>query len=380
MGYGKGDPVKTRAAVLWGPTQHFEIEELELDEPKEGELLIKLVATGLCHSDWYFATGDSPGRYPIVAGHEGAGIVEKVGPGVTDFQPGDHVVLTFIPPCGKCRWCLSGIPVLCDRGANVTIGAQLDGTFRLHTKDGQDVGQFAMIGCFSEWTVAPTDAVVKIDPEIPLDKACLVACAVPTGAGAAMFRGGVRPGDTVAVYGVGGVGMNAVQGAVLSGAVRVIVIDRVPWKLEKAREFGATHTIDVNREDVVQRVMEITNGVGCDKVLLTLDHVKPEHVGIGAQITRKAGRLVIVGASGRGMDHIAVTPREFMLLAKEIVGTIFGHSNPKVDIPRFLELYKAGKYKLDELVTKTYKLDEINEGYRDVVEGRVIRGVLLFDH
>lgn len=300
--------MKTRAAVLWGPTQHFEIEELELDEPKQGELLIKLVATGLCHSDWYFATGDSPGRYPIVAGHEGAGVVEKVGPGVTDFQPGDHVILTFIPPCGKCRWCLSGIPVLCDRGANVTLGAQLDGTFRLHTKDGQDVGQFAMIGCFSEWTVAPTDAVVKIDPDIPLDKACLVACAVPTGAGAAMFRGGVRPGDTVAVIGVGGVGMNAVQGAVLAGAVRVIAVDRVAWKLEKAKEFGATHTIDATREDIYQRIMEITNGVGCDKVLLTLDHMKPEHVGLATQVTRKAGRTVIVGASGRGMDHIDVTP------------------------------------------------------------------------
>lgn len=306
--------------------------------------------------------------------------MEKVGPGVTELKPGDHVVVTFIPPCGKCRWCLSGISVLCDRGANVTIGAQLDGTFCMRNKEGQEVGQFACISAFSEWTVAPTDAVVRIDPDIPPDKACLVACAVPTGAGAAMFRARVQPGDTVAVIGVGGVGMNAVQGVKLAGAVRIIAVDRIDWKLEKAREFGATHTINVTKEDPEQRILEITNGVGCDRVLLTLDHVKPEHVGLGTRVTRKAGRCVIVGASGRGMDHIEVTPREFMLLAKEIVGTIYGHANPKVDIPRFLELYEVGRLRLDELITKTYTLDEINEGYRDVVEGRVLRGVILFDH
>lgn len=165
-----GHVVRTRAALLYGPTRSFAVEELELDDPKQGEVLIKMVATGLCHSDWYFATRDSPGRYPIVAGHEGTGIVEKVGPGVTGLQPGDHVVVTFIPPCGKCRWCLSGIPVLCDRGANVTIGAQLDGTFRMRNKEGQEVGQFACISAFSEWTVAPTDAVVRIDPDIPPDR------------------------------------------------------------------------------------------------------------------------------------------------------------------------------------------------------------------
>ncbi|MDW7983027.1 MAG: alcohol dehydrogenase catalytic domain-containing protein, partial [Thermomicrobium sp.] len=248
--------MKTRAAVLHGPTKTFSVEELELDEPKAGEVLVKMVATGICHSDWHFATGDHPARYPIVPGHEGAGIVEKVGPGVTEVQPGDHVLLTFIPPCGKCRWCLTGLPVLCDRGAGATIGAQLDGTFRLRTADGQEVGQFAMIGCFSEYTVAPIDAVVKIDPDVPLDRACLVSCCVPTGVGAAAKRGEVRAGEVVAVFGLGGVGMNAVQGAALAGASKVIAVDLVPWKLEAAQEFGATHTINAQYEDPVQRILE----------------------------------------------------------------------------------------------------------------------------
>ncbi|MDW8061049.1 MAG: alcohol dehydrogenase catalytic domain-containing protein, partial [Thermomicrobium sp.] len=202
--------MKTRAAVLYGPTRRFVVEELVLDEPKAGEALVRMVASGMCHSDWHFATGDFTTRYPIVTGHEGAGIVERVGPGVTEVQPGDHVILTFIPSCGKCRWCLTGLPVLCDRGANITGGALLDGTYRLHTKDGQDVGQLAGVGCFSEYIVAPVETLIRVEPDIPLDKACLVACCVPTGFGAATKRAEVRPGDVVAVFGLGGVGMNAV--------------------------------------------------------------------------------------------------------------------------------------------------------------------------
>ncbi|GBD21280.1 NDMA-dependent alcohol dehydrogenase [bacterium HR28] len=371
--------MKTRAAVLHGPTKTFSVEELELDEPKAGEVLVKMVATGICHSDWHFATGDHPARYPIVPGHEGAGIVEKVGPGVTEVQPGDHVLLTFIPPCGKCRWCLTGLPVLCDRGAGATIGAQLDGTFRLRTKDGQEVGQFAMIGCFSEYTVAPADAIVKIDPDIPLDRACLVSCCVPTGVGAAAKRGEVRAGEVVAVFGLGGVGMNAVQGAALAGASKVIAVDIVPWKLEAAQEFGATHTINAQYEDPVQRILDLTNGVGADKTIVTIGHVEPEHIGIAYRATRKAGRCVVVGLAPIATDSMKVPPADLVLLGKEVVGTLYGHVNPRVDFPYLLQLYRAGRLKLDELVTKTYRLDEINQGYADLLEGRVIRGVILFD-
>lgn len=371
--------MKTRAAVLHGPNKLFSIEELELDEPKAGEVLVTMVATGICHSDWHFATGDHPARYPFVAGHEGAGVVEKVGPGVTEVQPGDHVLLTFIPPCGKCRWCLTGLPVLCDRGAGATIGAQLDGTYRMHTKDGQDVAQFALTSCFSEYTVAPVDALVKIEPDVPLDRACLVSCCVPTGVGAATKRGEVRAGDTVAVFGLGGVGMNAVQGAALAGAAKVIAVDVIDWKLEAAKEFGATHTINAKYDDPVQRILELTNGVGADRTIVTLGLVEPEHIGQAHRATRKAGRTVVVGLAAITTDSMKVPPADLVLLGKEVVGTLYGHVNPRVDFPYLIQLYRAGRLKLDELVTKTYKLEQINEGYQDLLEGRVIRGVILFD-
>jgi len=372
--------MKTRAAVLYGPTRSFSIEELELDEPKEGEVLVKLVATGLCHSDWHFAKGEAPVRFPMVVGHEGAGIIEKVGPGVTDLKPGDHVVLCYIPACGKCRWCLSGLAALCDRGILLTQGAQLDGTFRLH-KDGQDIAQFALVSAFSEYTVCPVDSVIKIDPDLPLDRACLVGCAVPTGWGAAVNRARVRPGETVAIFGTGGVGMNAVQGAAMAGAEKVIAIDLVDWKLEKAKEFGATHTINPTREDPVQRIMDITHGVGADATILTPSLVTPALLATATRATRKAGRTVIVGAIGRDPNEPETHPLDlmFMLMAKEVFGTIFGHNVPRIDIPRLLALYRDGKLKLDELVTRRYRLDEINQAYHDVEQGRVIRGVLIFD-
>jgi S-(hydroxymethyl)glutathione dehydrogenase/alcohol dehydrogenase len=365
---------------LYGPTRSFSIEEIDVDEPKEGEVLVKLVATGLCHSDWHFATGAAPVRFPMVVGHEGAGIVEKVGPGVSEVQPGDHVVLCSIPACGKCRWCLSGLAALCDRGILLTQGAQLDGTFRFH-KDGQDIAQFALVSAFSEYTVCPVDSVIKIDPDLPLDRACLVGCAVPTGWGAAVNRARVRPGETVAIFGTGGVGMNAVQGAALAGAEKVIAIDLVDWKLEKAKEFGATHTINPTREDPVQRIMDITHGVGADATSLTPSLVTPSLLTTATRATRKAGRTVIVGAIGRDPNEVETHPLDlmFMLMAKEVFGTIFGHNVPRIDIPRLLALYRDGKLKLDELVTRRYRLEEINQAYHDVERGQVIRGVLVFD-
>ncbi len=372
--------MKSRAAVLYGPNRTFSVEEIEVDEPKQGEVLVKLVATGLCHSDWHFATGAAPVRFPMVVGHEGAGIVEKVGPGVTELKPGDHVVLCYIPACGKCRWCLSGLAALCDRGILLTQGVQLDGTFRLH-KDGQDIAQFALVSAFSEYTVCPVDSVIKIDPDLPLDRACLVGCAVPTGWGAAVNRARVRPGETVAIFGTGGVGMNAVQGAAMAGAEKVIAVDLVDWKLEKAKEFGATHTINPTREDPVQRIMDITQGVGADATILTTSLVTPGLLATATRATRKAGRTVIVGAIGRDPNEQETHPLDlmFMLMAKEVFGTIFGHNVPRIDIPRLLQLYRDGKLKLDELVTRRYRLDEINQAYHDVEQGNVLRGVLVFD-
>lgn len=216
--------MKTQAAVLYGPDQSFQVQEIELDEPKSGEVLVRLAATGLCHSDWHAVTGDLPVYYPIVCGHEGAGVVEQVGPGVTEtggIEPGDHVILTFIPSCGRCRFCSMGLTMLCDLGASILAGPQLDGSFRMHA-DGQDLGQFCLISTYSEYTVCPVASCVVIPKDLPLEKVCLVGCGVPTGFGSAVNAADVQPGETVAIFGIGGVGINAVQGAAHGGAARVV--------------------------------------------------------------------------------------------------------------------------------------------------------------
>lgn len=274
---------------------------------------------------------------------------------------------------------MSGLAAICDRGILLGQGTQLDGSFRLHNAKGEDVAQFALISAFSEYTVCPVDSVIRIDPDLPLDRACLVGCAVGTGWGAAVNRAQVRPGETVAIFGTGGVGMNAVQGAAMAGAEKIIAIDLVDWKLEKAKEFGATHTVNVAREDPVQRVLDRTHGVGTDAVILAVSLVTADVIGAGVRATRKAGRTVLVGASDRTLTRMNIRPVDFMLLAKEIVGTIFGHSIPLIHILQLLDLYRTGKLKLDELVTRTYRLEEINQAYHDLEEGKLIRGVLLFD-
>lgn len=274
---------------------------------------------------------------------------------------------------------MSGLAAICDRGILLGQGTQLDGSFRLHNAKGEDVAQFALISAFSEYTVCPVDSVIRIDPDLPLDRACLVGCAVGTGWGAAVNRAQVRPGETVAIFGTEGVGMNAVQGAAMAGAEKVIAIDLVDWKLEKAKEFGATHTVNVAREDPVQRVLDRTHGVGTDAVILAVSLVTADVIGAGVRATRKAGRTVLVGASDRTLTRMNIRPVDFMLLAKEIVGTIFGHSIPLIHILQLLDLYRTGKLKLDELVTRTYRLEEINQAYHDLEEGKLIRGVLLFD-
>ncbi|MFS8533053.1 NDMA-dependent alcohol dehydrogenase [Sphaerobacter thermophilus] len=370
--------MKTRAAVLYGLNEPFRVEEIELDDPKEGEVLVRLVATGLCHSDWHLVTGDIPMNFPVVGGHEGAGVVEKVGPGVTDVKPGDHVILTFIPSCGKCRWCTSGLTMLCDLGAHIAQGQQLDGTFRMHTKDGEGIGQMCLLGTFSEWTVCPAASVIPVSKDLPLDKLCLVACGVPTGFGAAINRADVQPGETVAIFGIGGVGINAVQGAAVKGASKVIAVDPVDFKLEMAEEMGATHTINNSKEDAVARIMELTNGVGADKAIVTVGVVTPEDVGTAFKATRKGGRTVVVGVAPADADHINVPPHELVLFQKEVLGCLFGTTNMRAELPKYIELYQSGMLKIDELITKTYTLDQINEAYQDMLEGRNIRGVIRY--
>jgi S-(hydroxymethyl)glutathione dehydrogenase/alcohol dehydrogenase len=355
----------------------WEITELELDKPQAGEILVRFVAAGLCHSDDHLRTGDIPVRYPIVGGHEGAGIVEETGSDVSRFKPGDHVVGSFLPVCGHCRFCARGMSNLCDMGALLYDNA-LPGGFRLHG-DGEDYGQMCLLGTFSQWGVLSEHSCVKIDDDLPLETVALVGCGVPTGFGSAVNSGGVRPGDTTVVYGVGGVGMNAVQGAAFAGALNVIAVDPVAAKLDVATRFGATHTA-TDAEQAQQIAIEVTRGVGADQALVTQGVVTEEVVAAAFAAIRKGGTVVVTGLSGPANKTIHVPGFELTLMEKRIQGSLFGGGNPFEEIPRMLNLYRRGRLKLDELVTTRYRLDEINQGYRDLLDGRNVRGIIVHDH
>ena len=369
--------MKTRAAVMWEAGKPWEIVDLELDQPKAGEVLLKFAASGLCHSDDHLRTGDLPSRYPIVGGHEGAGVVEAVGDGVLDIAPGDHVVCSFLPTCGKCRWCSTGHQNLCDMGALLLDGCLPDGTFRFHSGE-QDLGGMCMLGTFSERAVVSRNSVVKIDDDLPLDKAALVGCGVPTGWGSAVYSAEVKPGDTVVIFGIGGIGINAVQGAKHAGARDIIVVDPVAFKREKALEFGATHALE-SGDDAIMRAYEITNGVGADAAIVTVGVVGSKVVEDAFNATRKAGTIVVVGLGPMMENTVQLNGTIMTLYQKTVKGSLFGASNPMHYIKIILSLYKAGQYKLDELVTRTYRLDEINEGYEAMAAGENIRGVILYD-
>ncbi|MFT3661011.1 MAG: NDMA-dependent alcohol dehydrogenase [Gordonia sp. (in: high G+C Gram-positive bacteria)] len=373
--------MRTRAAVLREAPGEWQIEELELDEPKDGELLVEMVASGLCHSDDHYLVGDNTvAQMPLVGGHEGAGIVRKVGPNVTGFEVGDHVLTAFIPACGRCRWCASGKQNLCDNGAIIQIGHQVDGTYRMHTDDGEDVATLALLGTFSEWQVYDQMSLVKIDEDIPLDVACLVACGVQTGYGSATNAADVQTGDVVVVVGVGGVGMNAVQGARDAGAGHIIAVDPVEDKQKWALDFGATESFG-SLEEASGRVAELTNGQGADATILTPSLLTNAIIGEGFVSIRKGGTLVVTSVSNETRCGDVPGLNGFMLamLQKRIQGALYGMQAPREAMPKLLRQYKNGQLKLDELVTKRYTLDEIGQATEDLRAGRNIRGVIVYD-
>jgi len=379
--------MKVKAAVLYGPGTKYQIEEIELDPPGEGEVLVKFAASGMCHSDEHLVTGDlvadpklmpaAARQFPMIAGHEGAGVVQETGSGVTGLRPGDHVVTSFVPSCGVCPACASGHQNLCDLGATLTRGRQQDGTARHHTAEGTDCSLMCSLGTFAEYSVVNQASLVKIADYLPLAAAALVACGVTTGWASAVHAAQVRAGDTVVVIGTGGVGMNAVQGAAAAGARQIVAVDTVPFKREQALKFGATHTA-ASIDEAVGLVREITWGRNADKVILTVGLADGSMIAPVMAMLGKGGRAVVTAIANIGAGDVKLSLFDLAMMSKQLVGTIFGAANPRYDIPRLLALYEAGKLKLDELITRTYTLDQINEGYQDMRDGRNIRGVILY--
>ncbi|MBJ7292869.1 MAG: NDMA-dependent alcohol dehydrogenase [Ilumatobacteraceae bacterium] len=382
--------MKSKAAVLWGLNQEWSVEEIDVHGPKAKEVLVQWKAAGLCHSDEHLVTGDLvPPKeawafmgiedfFPVIGGHEGAGVVVEVGPGVTSVKVGDHVSASFVPSCGRCRYCSTGRQNLCDAGAQTFIGGMItDGTHRHFARGDKPVTLMAKLGTFSEYSCVAEDSVIKVEQDIPFECVALVSCGVATGWGSATSRAGTQAGDTVVVVGIGGIGMNAVQGARMAGATRIIAIDPVEFKREKAMEFGATHTFS-SMEEAIPAVMEMTWGQMADRVIMTPGVLRGEMMESGMTLAGKGGTVVVTAISPMMDSTASINLFQLAMWNKEIKGTIFGSLNPRADIPALLDMYRAGQLKLDELITKTYSIEQINEGYRAMRDGENLRGVIVY--
>lgn len=369
--------MKTQAAILWERGGPWSVEEIDLDPPKRGEVLVELGGSGLCHSDEHVLTGDLPWPLPMVGGHEGAGTVVEVGPGVEGLSPGDRVIFGFIPACGRCSACSAGMQNLCELGQYLGDGTQIsDHTARHHAR-GQDLGLMCLLGTFAQHTVVSEANCIKIDEDIPLDKACLLGCGVVTGWGSAVFAGGVKAGDTSVVVGVGGIGINAVQGAALAGSQYVVAVDPIEFKRTKALELGATHAVATS-EEALALVTDLTHGRGANVVVNTTGVGEGGQIADSLAMTGKRGTVVVTNLHRATEDTVSMSALDLVLAEKRVVGSLFGSANPRLHIPKLLNLYRSGDLKLDELATRTYKLDEINDGYRDMRDGRNLRGVITF--
>jgi S-(hydroxymethyl)glutathione dehydrogenase/alcohol dehydrogenase len=364
-----------KAAVLHKVGGPFRIEEVELLPPGPGEVRVRMAAAGVCHSDWHFVAGHLARPFPVVLGHEGAGIVEEVGEGVTRVQPGQHVVLNWSPACDTCFYCSRSQPYLCEIYAPVKRGGtMLDGTTRLRLK-GKVVHQFSTFSTFAEQAVAPEQSCVPIPEDVSLEVAALIGCAVTTGVGAVLNTVNVRPGESVAVFGCGGVGLNILQGARLSAAYPIIGVDTDPAKMEIARQFGATHTVEAGKE-AVEKVHDLTGGRGADYAF--------EAVGVPAvqeeafRASRPGGAVVVVGVAPRG-STTSYPGLELHVREKKILGSLYGSANTRREFPRLLGLYRNHQLMLDELISGRYRLDQINQAYADLLKGGAKRGVLVFD-
>jgi S-(hydroxymethyl)glutathione dehydrogenase/alcohol dehydrogenase len=355
-------------AVLVHELNRASVEDVQLAPPKAYEVKIKMAAAGVCHSDLSVLNGTIPHPLPVVLGHEGAGVVEEVGEGVSHTKPGDHVVMSFVPNCGRCFHCVRHEAFLCR--ATPRGGAMLDGTQRL-SQGGKPLAAFCSLGNMAEYVVCPAISVVPVSKDIPLDVAALIGCGVTTGVGAVINTAAVEPGSTVAVFGCGGVGIATIQGARIAGAARIFAVDISDEKLELAKRFGATEV--VKAEDAPKQLMALTDGIGVDYAF--------EAIGIGAvveaaiQATRRGGTTVAVGV-GKLTDSIKLNALVFPLSGKTLASCMFGSANPQLDFPKMLALYRGGKLDLQGMVTKTYSIDEAPQALKDLELGKNTRGVI----
>ncbi|WP_269455163.1 NDMA-dependent alcohol dehydrogenase [Mycobacterium kyorinense] len=387
--------MKCRAAVLRGIGKDWEICEITLDPPHAGEVLVKMSVAGLCHSDDHFATGDLvpgpeiaellrasgievPETFPLLGGHEGAGVVAEVGPEVHSVRPGDRVAMSFIPACGSCRFCVSGMTYLCDLGAGAYVREMTtDGTVRRHVDD-EDLLALMQLGTFAEYVVASEYSVIRIADTVPMHAAALVSCGVTTGWGSATVTAGTEQGDTVVVVGTGGVGMNALQGARAAGAKYVVGVDPVAFKRDSAASFGATHTVE-SVEAALPLVRSLTQGVMADRVIITAGVVHTDLLAPAMMLTRKGGTCVLTGITPYSEMLVPLMLTDMIVSHKRLQGALFGGMNPRASTPMLLSMYQHGRLKLDELVTQRYRLEDINDAVADMREGRNIRGIIEFD-
>lgn len=375
--------MKTQAAVLYqmeqpapyAKSQPLVIEELDLTGPGPGEVLVEIVGAGLCHSDLSVMDGSRPRVMPMVMGHEASGIVRDTGPGVHDLQAGDHVVFSFVPVCGHCVPCAVGRPALCENGAAAnTAGTLLAGNRHFKNPAGQALNHHLGVSAFSQYTVAAQESLVKISPEVPLEKAVLFGCAVMTGVGAVVNTARVEPGTSVAVFGMGGVGLSAVMGARAAGAHPIIAVDLLENKLELARKVGASHTVNARDDDPVQAVKEVAGG----GAHYTFESVGNEQVLIQAyQATRRGGTTVTIGLP-HPSKQFSISAVSMVGEERTVKGSYMGSAVPRRDIPRFIALYQAGLLPVDLLLTRTIALDEVNTAFDALAKGEAVRQVIQF--
>ncbi|MFC5478814.1 zinc-binding dehydrogenase [Massilia suwonensis] len=349
------------------------VEEIEVEFPRRGEVMIRMAACGVCHSDLSATNGTIPMPAPLVLGHEGAGVVVALGEGVTGFALGDHVLSSFVSMCGKCRYCQTGRPQLCDQAAKAAISLP-DGSVRTRGLDGQPLHVFSGCGVMAEYATMHVDNVVRIDADVPLDRACLVGCGVMTGVGAAVNTAKVEAGSIAVVFGCGGVGLNAIQGCRIAGAAMIVAVDMSDAKLELAREFGATHTLNAATPDLVKAVRKLTGG-GADYAFECVG--KGDIVAQAYGVLAKGGKAMAVGVAAP-KDSTTIRTGSLTFDEKTLTGSYFGSARPRQDFPRLLALYRDKRLKLDELVTRRYRIEEAPQAFADLAEGRNARGVIVF--